>query len=345
MDQSKKARVVSCASYYGTGSSAITDYVSEFASVCSLTSEEFRFLQDPDGVSDLEYHLVEHFNRHNSGHALKRYRRLVDLYAGNRFMRRYERFFNGKWRALSEEYIDALTDFSFEGWWQYDLIDGGKWYYFRKRIVNKLLHMTFWRNRPEMTYSNMKGVMTPCAHPSEEKFLACTRAYVDALMRAANPGEKPFIMVDQIVPPNDTSRFIRYFDDIRIIVVDRDPRDIFLSAKYRWKDGIVPTACVETFCKWFRYVRAHRETEAYDPAHVLLIQFEDLIYRYEETTERVRAFIPLDEKDHVAPRAQFDPSVSIRNTRLWEQYPSEAENIGQIERLLAEYLYAFPTLR
>ena len=68
-------RIISCASYYGSGSSAITDFVSEFDSVYSFTDEEFRFVQDPDGVSDLEYNLVENFNRHNSGHAIKRYKK------------------------------------------------------------------------------------------------------------------------------------------------------------------------------------------------------------------------------------------------------------------------------
>lgn len=79
-------RFISCASYYGSGSSAITDFVSEFDTVYSFTDEEFRFVQDPDGVSDLEYNLVENFNRHNSGHAIKRYKKLVDFYCGNMFI-------------------------------------------------------------------------------------------------------------------------------------------------------------------------------------------------------------------------------------------------------------------
>ena len=73
-------RFITCASYYGSGSSAITDLISEYQSVYSFTNEEFRFVQDPDGISDLEFQLVENFNRHNSGHALKRYKRLVEIY-------------------------------------------------------------------------------------------------------------------------------------------------------------------------------------------------------------------------------------------------------------------------
>ena len=76
-------KFISCASYYGTGSSAITDLISEYGSVFSFTDEEIRFLHDPDGIDDLYYHIVENPNRHNSGHAIKRFKRLVDFYSGS----------------------------------------------------------------------------------------------------------------------------------------------------------------------------------------------------------------------------------------------------------------------
>ena len=74
---------ITVCSYYGTGSSAITDLISEFDNVTSLTNFEFRFAHDPDGLSELEYNLVENFNRHNSGHALKRYKKFVDYYSSH----------------------------------------------------------------------------------------------------------------------------------------------------------------------------------------------------------------------------------------------------------------------
>ena len=121
-------RLITCASYYGTGSSAITDFVAEFDNIFDLTNEEFRFIQDPDGISDLEFNLVECFNRHNSGHSLKRYKRLVDFYCGNRLSAKYSGTFGSKWKELSYKYIDSLTEFTYPGWWMYDLYDGGKGY-------------------------------------------------------------------------------------------------------------------------------------------------------------------------------------------------------------------------
>ena len=106
-------RFITCASYYGSGSSAITDFVSEFDSVYSFTDEEFRFVQDPDGVSDLEYNLVENFNRHNSGHAIKRYKKLVNFYCGNMFGKKYEKFFHGNWKKYSDGSCELFYDAGF----------------------------------------------------------------------------------------------------------------------------------------------------------------------------------------------------------------------------------------
>ena len=66
-------KFLTCASYYGTGSSAVTDLISEYDGVDNLTDYEFRFLHDPYGVRDLQYYLIDNPNRHNSGFGLKKF--------------------------------------------------------------------------------------------------------------------------------------------------------------------------------------------------------------------------------------------------------------------------------
>ena len=290
-------KFISCASYYGSGSSAVTDYVSEFNSVYSFTNEEFRFVQDPDGVSDLEYNLVENFNRHNSGHALKRFKKLVDFQSGNFLFKRYEKFFLGNWKKYSYEYINNLTDFTYQGWWQYDLLDKGSLFYLKKRLLNKILHLTIWRSQPERCLNSMKGEITYCSHPTEEKFLNCTKQYISQLFGSVCNGAN-IVMVDQIVPSTNLKRVLRYFDDIQVVIVDRDPRDIYVLEKYVWQDGIIPND-VETFCKWFKYTRAHRKNELNDGSKVKFIQFEDMVYKYEETTSTLAGWLGLNLENHV----------------------------------------------
>lgn len=333
-------RFITCASYYGSGSSAITDFVSEFRTVYSFTNEEFRFIQDPDGVTDLEYHLVENFNRHNSGHAIKRYQRLVNFYCGNIFGWKYEKFFHGNWKKYSDKYIADLTDFTYRGWWQYDLMDKGAFFYFRKRILNKIFKLTIWKNRPERILNTMKNEITYCAHPSKEKFIECTKKYISDLFSSVC-NEAEIVMVDQIVPPTNLNRYLRYFDNIKVVIVDRDPRDIFLLEKYVWKDGVIPSD-VESFCKWFRYTRAHRKTDSIDPKCVKFIQFEDMIYKYEKARQNLIEWLDLESSDHVREKELFIPDQSKKNTRVWKRIKCKPEEVLYIENELKEYLY-FPT--
>lgn len=135
------------------------------------------------------------------------------------------------------------------------MLDKGDFFYFRKRILNKLLKLTIWRNQSERTLNTMKNEITYCSHPSEEKFLNCTKKYIEDLFGSVCQGAN-IVMVDQIVPPTNLKRYLRYFNDIKVFIVDRDPRDIFVLEKYVWRDGVIPLN-VEEFCKWFRYTREH----------------------------------------------------------------------------------------
>jgi len=336
-------RFITCSSYYGTGSSAITDFVSEFDNVFDFTNEEFRFIQDPDGISDLEFNLVECFNRHNSGHALKRYKKLVDFYSGNMFGSKYTGFFGDKWKETSYEYIDALTDFSYAGWWMYDLYDRGNWFYFKKRIVNKLLHMTIWKNDPDRQLNTMKNEITYCSHPTEEKFLKVTREYINSLFESVKPNDKDIVMVDQLLPPNNLERYLRYFNgNIQTVVVDRDPRDVFVLDKYVWKSGLIPHEA-EVFCDWYEYTRAHRKTENMYTTQVHFVQFEDLIYRYDETTFDLIKWLGLEVKSHTKSKQFFNPEISIKNTQVWRKFPESKGEIQIIEKKLSSYLYNFPS--
>lgn len=329
-------KTITVASYYGSGSSAVTDFISEFDNVKSLIDYEFRFAHDPDGLSELEYNLVENFNRHNSGHALKRYKDIVDYYSNHIGVKRYEPFFNGNWKKISYEYINSLIEFSYDGKWQFDFYDKGKWYEFWHKLPDRLLHKTIWRKNPDK-HVGMHGTLY-ASHPTEEEFLQKTKLYTDKLLKSANLEGKPFIVVDQLVPSTNIERHARYFNNLKVFLVDRDPRDIFILGKYVWKCGIIPTD-VETFIKWFKYTRKPRKTEDFNPDRVMFIKFEDLVYKYEETTQKIMDFVGLEKSQHVCPKKFFNPSISIKNTKLWEKY--KISDISLIEKELKEYLYPY----
>lgn len=331
-------KVITCASYYASGSSAVTDFISEFDGVKSLTNYEFRFAHDPDGLSELEFNLVENFNRHNSGHALKRYKKLVDYYGDHLLVRRYEPFFQNKWKELSYKYIESLADFKYHSVWQYDYYDRGPWFEFCAKLPDRVLRKTLWRNKPDKQVSVLRNEIAYASYLTEEQFLECTKKYTDALLAAANPACSPIIMMDQLLPSSNIRRHLRYFSNAYVVVVDRDPRDIFLWAKYMANDRIVPHD-VDLFCKWFDYTRSSQQDELNNPQRVKLIRFEDMIYKYEETTRQIVEWCGLDKAAHTKPKMYFNPDISIKNTCIWVQHSEYQAEADRIAKRLSKYLY------
>jgi len=330
--------IITCASYYGTGSSAITDLVMEYDNVYGVGDYEIRIFQDIDGVRDLEYYLIENYNRHNSGHALKRFKRLVDFSAGVGFIKKYEKIFDGKFKQISYDYIDKLTDYKFKGYWHEDLREKGNCFYFRKRLLNKILSV-FKRNK-EIHINELPKEITLGVNLTEEEFIQYTKEYSRNLIACLNKVNAQNIVVDQLVPPNHIERYIRYFDDLKVIVVERDPRDMYLLEREIWKGSIVPHN-IQTFCRWWLATRSHRKEENLNTEYSMLVQFEDLIYHYDETVQKIENFLGLRKEDHIGSKKYLDPEKSMKNTRLYldAKYHKYSKEIAYIEQKLGEYLY------
>ncbi len=330
--------IITCASYYGTGSSAITDLVMEYDNVYGVGDYEIRIFQDIDGVRDLEYFLIENYNRHNSGHALKRFKNLVDFCAGIGLIKKYEKIFDGHFKEISYDYIEKLTAYKFKGYWHEDLRDKGSFFYFRKRLLNKIVSVLS-RNK-EYHINELPKEITLGVNLTEEEFIEYTKEYSRNLIACLNKNNAQNIVVDQLVPPNHIEKYVRYFDDIKVIVVERDPRDVYLLEKEIWKGSVVPHD-IETFCRWWVATRAHRKSENLNTEFSLLIQFEDIIYHYDETVERVEGFLGLHKEAHKAYKKYLNPDKSIKNTKLYEleKYQKYSKEIAYIEENLSEYLY------
>ena len=89
------------------------------------------------------------------------------------------------------------------------------------------------------------------------------------------------------------------------------------------------------------YQRLRSVEKKYNNTHIHVVQFEDLIYKYDETVERIMDILGVDKTKHIEKKQNFNPDKSINNTQLFnkEAYKSEAE---VIEEELKEYIYDFP---
>ena len=217
------------------------------------------------------------------------------------------------------------------------MYDKGNKQYYLYQVLNHLFSRI-----PIDSLRILKNEETLCSHPTEEEFLAKTRRYVSRLMKALNKEGKEYLEIDQIMPSSNMEKVMRYFDDeLFVFVVDRDPRDIFILGKYYWKDGICPKD-PELFCKWYKYARTSGRGVPTGNPHIVKLQFEDFVYRYDSVEKVIEDTTGLQHMDHTNRFKKMNPLRSVNNTRLWEKH--QDSGLAFIENELRDYLYDYSAI-
>lgn len=329
---------------YGTGSSAITDLIREFECVDCKGDYEVRFVHDPGGISDLEYNIIENPNRHNSSNSIKCFLAMMKDLDHIWFIQRYRKQFGENLLKYTDKYIKAITICNYQGLWHYDVYNRGKLFYIMSRtfanvsiLLNKKCHLPLFGGydlipKEEQAYLPIID---------EQHFLRSTQEFIDEFISSIFPLNRKYIFLDQLVPPSNFERYIRYFKKIRIVLVERDPRDIYIMEKYIWKGRVAPVYDVQKFCEWYKWTRElYQKREL--PDCVIKIQFEDLVYYYDKTIRKIKRHYDLENAVHSKPLKYFNPKISVVNTQTWKRFPNEKENIEVIEKKLNEFCYFFP---
>lgn len=328
--------IIGACGFGATGSSLVTDLLSEFDELQHFGDFEFSFVYKADGVEDLEYHLVKQFSRSISGDtAIKRF-----LYSSKYI---YTPLIHKPTDArifmnIANKYVDALLQTKFKGMESIDVISGNiprniialgmKKIILPKTIERVLKRPTYgWPNRD--VYISIKP----------ENFYDASKEYIRDILKAMGADLRKPIVLDQPFEANSPEQSFKFFDDPYAIVVDRDPRDLYLEAKYRGiaEYRFVPRNDINSFCEYYRRIRTGRPQK--DTDRILNVQFEDLIYEYEINVKRIINFLGLGV--HVRKRKSFNPDRSVNNTQLIRMYPKEKSAIKYIEEQLTEFLYPF----
>lgn len=329
--------------YMGSGSSAITDILSEYDSINVENADfEYVFLHCPNGLFDLEDKLLIGNNAVRSDEAIHNFlETMKSLYRKDfHWISNYKNKVSSEFYQYCTDFIDQLSIFK---------SDKVYWYY-QQNPVNtvmrlKLLFIHIIRritndkvriNRP-LSYRN-----TCFAIPTADQFYNASREFLNKFYTAMGRNENN-ILLDQLVLPHNLFRLNRYFDDdVRIIVVERDPRDVYILNKYIWmpNNNAVPYPLdCKQFCEMYKRIR---DTASFNDSKILSIHFEDLIYNYDSSLNQIESFIGLDSSNHNNIRSCFNPDVSIHNTQLFKRKEFYDESIRIIESELSDYLYSFP---
>lgn len=325
--------IIGVCGFTSTGSSAVSDFLKELSTTDVVDNLEFTLVYQPDGLEDLDYHLNQGSTKYNSSVvAITRFRRATKYSLYN--------ITNGKIVDFVDNFLGSIVQTKWLGYGGTDYVLYNNWFYrnigvrlFKSRLLPILTkHNLKYRYFPQRT---MEFSANPINFDENSKELV-----KEILGLFRKDLTKPLIL-DQPFAGNNPQKSFKFFDNPYAIIVDRDPRDNYLFAKYFLKTvgKQIPTDTVESFVSYYKNMRDNMPYKEKHP-RILRIQFEDMIYDYEDTTRKIVEFLNLKLEDRY--RTIFSPELSIENTQLFLRYgEKEKDNIAYIERELSEYLYDF----
>jgi len=303
-----------CVSGYGkSGSGACLNLLKEFEYIDGLDNE-FRIAKDPSGLIDLEEALVSNweFVRHNTAindflaycEMLERNDGLIKK-VGKGFSKKLYVDFLGE----SNKYIDNLTNFRYFG----DTL--------LHRYKLSAIQAFLKRLRSRLGFSNEKEMYF--AKPTSELFLLETNKYINKLYeKYANKNNLKKVLLNQSIPPNNISKAIKYFSSKKMIIVDRDPRDIYATMNKEKRllgSDKVYSESVDKYIFWHKAVREKLDSQNeksidYD---ILELKFEDFFTNYENVIKQLTDFLEIDFL-HKDKGMKFNPLSIERHVGIWK---------------------------
>lgn len=325
---------------YGfTGSGAVIDLLKEYPDLLVCDKAELQEAFKIDGLQDLEYHLTKQYTRHMSGDvAILRFKKSITYYKTPIVKKAIS---PKEYLRISNKFVDSLIQGS---WWGIDNSDYNTGHPYLNFII--LLYKKFifpW-------YEKITG--QPFKHwPARKMYLSIQPddfykkavSYTDSLIKAITDTPNQTVVFDQIFEGNAPEHCFPLFRDPKAIVVDRDPRDLFLIGKYAKRSAgearFMPREDVTVFVEYYKRLRMYQKKENTDK--LLFVRFEDLIYNYEETIKQIENFVGCH--DHKYCKKYFNPDISINNTQLFNnpKYQKSLKEIQYIEKNLSNYLFDF----
>lgn len=330
---------ITCTGFGGTGSSMLSDLMKEFDNVKSCGSQfEMTLAFDYGGISDLEHYIVDDFERNKTSEGIYFFQKHI-----KNIRKIYTAFFGDIFDECTNQYVRDLVEVEWLGQcgshiYRYGSVGRCFFYKLPIKIQHKIRKLLPRKDTYERTSFWKKKLPIQLSYCDEEKFIVATKKMTKLLLDSLDREEQfEYLCFDQLVPAYGFYRYSRYFSNIKIVIVDRDPRDLYLLNELYWKEGWIPSDNIDVYVNWYKLLRRKLNDDLKKSSNVLYIQFESTVYDYENTLNKIIDFLNLDSRHHIYKKKYFNPDLSIVNTKLWERTSSKVESIRIIEKELAEY--------
>lgn len=278
-------KVVVTVSTGNSGGGAVHDYLIENTKFKNpFKDDEFRLIDDPDGILNLYYNFYKNRSINNPSNSIMRFKNYVsDLI---KLKKKKVNIYNSKILSDTDKYIKSITTYNYYALPQFIALQSNylqkKYYNIKKKFLNIKDNSDFFK------------MYMPV---DEEIFFKETKKYLFKLIKnQLENNNSKHIILDQAVNIWNYAEIFSYFDDVKIILVTRDPRGIYNSMKTRQSRAYPGHHNVKSWSLWYeilfkKYINYKKTINKKYSRHILEIKFEDFVLNYEKEQEKILNFL------------------------------------------------------
>lgn len=320
-------KFVNITGYAATGQTALYDLFREFDGYSVPSHFEFVLIKESYGILDLENFLIDNWEILRSNTAIKDFLEFCDILnrKGNKFFQfgyNYKEIIHKDFLKYTEEYVNKLTTCTYMGASMVNLYHKNKFDYFKDKVISKFL------NKPN--YNKMY-----ISQPNYEIFIKETQDYLEKLFYMLSNKGINTMVIDNAIPTSNMEKSLKYFKNIKMIIVDRDVRDTYVDLVQKKLLIGAELHLEDNVTKYINWAKSMREKTDYELPNVMKINFEDLILDYDNTLLKLSEFLEEDIQ-HSRQFEFLDPKISKKNIGIWKTY-SNQDLMNQIFEQIPEY--------
>lgn len=170
---------------------------------------------------------------------------------------------------------------------------------------------------------------------TKESYLSLCRNLLITIFNRINNGSR-IIVADQLFSDTDLNirRNMLYIQNLKTIIVVRDPRDIYAWAILRDIEWIAHNS-VEDFINWYKIQYAN-VSSLKKSSDCIVIDYESLILDYENVIRQVEEYLSLRSEMHVNKKHYFDPTFSKKFVGIYKD-SNKIEDMNVIRESLSVF--------
>jgi len=306
-----------------SGSGAVFDYLAGRSDIHDpFNGVELPIIQNPYGIIHFQTSVYESYYPPLGSEALSQLE--LFLKKADRDSRGVRRGYGlGKvinnYQNRVDAYINSITDMEFPFVNQF---------FFVKLGVLELL-----REKIKHAFIQKKKAFLQRIPVSQDIFIRETRFFITELTRDGleNNNNVRGVVLNQAGSYWCPEKILPLYNNPRIILVNRDPRDQF--AELKEKKGLDD---VSTFVNWYKGVMKMRSAAYLSLSEQIIeIQFECFVLEHNYETEKLNGFLGLETERE----STYQPYLSKPNIGKFNKELTKSE-VQHIENSLSEYLYS-----